>query len=98
MSSLAAVVAGLACYRVVMLVTADEVSAPWRQHLQGWLHASGRPRLAAALECPWCVSVWVAPPVVGSALWWSAGWGWWLVAGSLACSGVTGLLASVARP
>lgn len=71
----------------------DDAAAEWEDA------AAARPhRLAYLLDCPWCASVWLAPPVVASALWWSDGWGWWLTAGSLAASGVTGLLATLASP
>lgn len=96
--ALVAVVTVLAVYRLTLLVTADELTAPARQRAIGRLAEAERYRLAAALECPWCVSVWVAPAVVGSALLWSSSTAWWLVAGSLAAAAVTGALATVARP
>lgn len=90
---LVALVAALALYRATLLVTADEVTRPWRE---GITEKAGR--LAYLVECPWCTSMWLAPAVVGSALAWGDGWGWWLAAGSLAASAVTGFLASYASP
>ena len=98
MTGLVAVVTVLAVYRLTLLVAADEITAPVRQRATARLAAGQRHRLAAALECPWCVSVWVAPPVVGSALAWGGSTVWWLVAGSLAASAATGALAAAARP
>lgn len=98
MSPLVALVAALACYRITLLVVADEITAPARQRARTWLEHAGRDRLGYALTCPWCASVWLAPLVVGSAIAWGDGWGWWLAAGSLAASAVVGALATVARP
>lgn len=90
------VVAALATYRATLLVTADELTRPPRE----WAIAKvgEESRWAHLIECPWCVSCWLAGPVVASALWWSDGWGWWLVAGGLAASATTGFLASYASP
>lgn len=84
-------VTALAVYRLTLLVTADAITGPLRGRLP-------EGRLAELLGCPWCSSVWLAPPVVASGLWWSTGWGWWLVMGSLAASAVAGFLASYASP
>lgn len=95
---LVAVVTVLALYRLTLLVTADAIFAPQRERAIERHREAGRHRLAALLECPWCVSVWLAPPVVASALLWSSSWAWWLAAGSMAASAATGALATFARP
>lgn len=83
---LTAVVAGLALYRLTRLITADAITEPLRDRAPGWM--------SPMLGCPWCLSMWLAPPVAASVLWLSDGWGWWLAAGSLAGSAVAGLLSA----
>lgn len=56
------------------------------------------PKLAVLAVCPWCASPYIAVPAVWLTLAFADGWVWWLVAGSLAASGVTGLLAEHASP
>lgn len=90
MSPLVLLVAALATYRLTLLVTADAITAPARERTWGWL--------AELTHCHWCASVWLAPAMVASALWWSNGWGWWLACGSLSVSAVTGVLGTFARP
>lgn len=55
-------------------------------------------KLATLITCPWCASMWLAGPVVASAIWWGDGRGWLLAAGTLAASAVTGFLATFASP
>lgn len=86
----------LAVYRLTLLVTADELTRPWREWAIEKLGAESR--WAYLIECPWCCSMYVAPPAVLSALAWSDGWGWKLAAGSLAASAVTGIAATYASP
>lgn len=89
-------VAMLATYRVTLLVTADEITAPPREWLLGRLRPEGQ--WATLLQCPWCVSWWVGLVVCGT------GWAfgdrvWWFVpAWALAASAVTGALATHASP
>jgi hypothetical protein len=66
----------LACFRLTHLVIHDAIFAPVRDLLIG--HTLGetrdmaghrppvaaRPRMAMFLSCPWCVSAWLAVPVV----------------------------------
>lgn len=66
----------LAVFRLTHLIIDDAVAAPLRDLLIG--HAYGetrdmagmrppvaaRPRMAMFLACPWCVSFWLAIPVV----------------------------------
>lgn len=87
---LVALVAALAVYRLTLLVTSDAVTEPLRERSSGWL--------GELLSCPWCSSMWLAPPVVASAVWWSTGRAWWIAMGSLAASAVAGFLAEFARP
>lgn len=56
------------------------------------------PWLAGVLDCPWCASPYAAVVAVAGTLWVGATPGWWLVYGTAAASGVTGLLASKASP
>lgn len=56
------------------------------------------PRWLIMLDCPWCVSWWIAVPVSWSA-WCFGDRSWWFVpAVALAASGVTGILATYAKP
>lgn len=98
MTPLAWVLAVLATYRLTMLAGDDKITELPRAAAAVRLLARGRARLAEALGCPWCWSVWIAPPVVWSGLEWSTGWGWQLAAGALSASAVTGVLATYARP
>jgi hypothetical protein len=98
MSALAWLLALGAAARITLLVVADEITKPLRERI--W----ERPRveldhgIGYLLTCPWCASIWVAPPVLASGLAWGDGWGWQLAAGSLAVSFVVGWLASFASP
>lgn len=79
-----AVLVALVVARVTRLIVADTIVDGVRRHLVGWW--------GAWVSCPWCVSVWVAAPVVASAVMWGSQ-GWWRGA-ALACgaSYVTGFL------
>lgn len=64
---LAVVVFSLAVARVTGLIVQDTITEPIRDRLSVWL--DDRPKtlgsfLAALLECPWCVSVWVSAVAV----------------------------------
>lgn len=96
MTPLAWLLAVLATYRATLLVVADELTRPQRDALLRRLGPEHR--VSYLLTCPWCASPYVATVVVGSGLAWSTGWGWQLVAGVLAASGVTGALARYASP
>jgi hypothetical protein len=61
-----------AVWRVTLLAVADEITAPARDAV---LRRFRGERLAYAASCPWCASVWLAVPIVGSGLAWSiTGW------------------------
>lgn len=83
----ALVVLALAVYRLTRLVTTDALTDPLRGRL------GRRPKLVSFLECPWCVSVWLAAAVVVEV---EERW-WWTFAAPaalvLALSAVTGYLA-----
>lgn len=86
----------LAVYRLTLLLVADRLL----QRPRRWLYerSRGAGRLAYFVTCPWCVSVWVGALGALACLRWGDGWGWWLAALTLACSAVTGFLASFASP
>lgn len=96
MTPIAWLLAALATYRLTLLVVADEITAPPRD----WLLRRLGPehKVSYLITCPWCSSIYLAPPVVGSGLAWSTGWAWQLAAGSLAVAGVVGFLARYASP
>ncbi len=66
----------LAVYRLTRLVCADTITAPLREWLVGTRPAverqlsgsrimiAARPRVAAFITCPWCVSPWLSAPVI----------------------------------
>lgn len=90
------VLAVLACYRLTLLVVADEITSRQRD----WLLRRLGPdhKVSYLITCPWCTSVWLAGPVVWSGLAWSNGWAWQLAAGTLATAGAVGFLARYASP
>lgn len=93
----------LAVFRITRLIVADSITASLRarligrsyegqpRHMDGTRVAvAARPKLAEFLGCAWCVSAWVAVPVVAAqAL--IAGV-WLYVSAVLAFSAVAGLL------
>lgn len=98
MTGLVTVLAALSVYRLSMLVTNDAITRRPRTAIMRWAGKRQRHKVTEFVGCPWCVSIWLGPPVVGSALAWGTGWGWLLAAGSLSASAVTGVIASYARP
>ncbi len=95
---LALAVGALAAYRLTVLVTGDTITKPWRKATQEKFRDQGKEALAEALECPWCVGMWVAGPAAVATLAGQRSRLWWLAAGALASSGATGLLAAFAAP
>jgi hypothetical protein len=93
------IVDALAVYRLAILITKDTITEPLRDRIiampKTWSspaeRISPRPRLAAFITCPWCVSIWIAAAVV--ALTNFAPTPWQYAALGLALSGVTGFLA-----
>lgn len=79
---------GLACYRLTRLITADVIldrprSWLYRNYVE---HAS----VQYLLGCAWCVSIWVALPVLALTAY--AAWFWVWLAWPLAISAVAGYL------
>lgn len=54
----AAVLIGLASWRLWRLVARDDITEPFHSRLQGWPH-----RL---VDCPWCLGTWIAAAVTFS--------------------------------
>lgn len=69
MKYLPALVAVLATQRLTQLVTEDEITRPIRQKVDAWAgdapEFSFKERLAYAVECPACTSIWAAGAVAG---------------------------------
>lgn len=96
---LALAVGTLAAYRVTMLVTSDAITEPLRAKAQAYLDK--RPsteHLTPMLECAWCAGMWVAVPATALTLAGQRKRWWWLGAGSLAASAITGVIATYASP
>lgn len=86
------VVFALAVARVTRLVNQDKITEAPRNAILRRLPDDSL--LAYLLLCPWCVSVYVAPPAAVLAwLWGDSPWVW-VPAAALAMSYVTGWLAS----
>lgn len=64
MPPLIAALAVLAVARLTRLITTDYLTVPARDRLGLWLARRGHVRLLYLLHCPWCASMWVAPPVL----------------------------------
>lgn len=81
----------LACYRAVRLVTRDSVPI-FRVPRDAVLDRWGDTALGELVTCPWCMSVWLAAPILAARALVPA---WWTpLSLVLALSAVTGLLAS----
>jgi hypothetical protein len=81
------VVVVLAVYRLTRLVTADRIMdwfRAWVEARSGWA--------AYLVTCDWCLSIWVAPPVVWVGMVWGELLAVRVVFGALAASALTGLL------
>ncbi|GAA3173109.1 hypothetical protein [Nonomuraea salmonea] len=91
MTILAALLALGATVRLTRLVTADVLTMPIRTYAADrWGEAS---RIAYLLSCPWCASMYVAPPVMATAHVWGGTVVWQVAAGALTASYLTGLAA-----
>jgi len=95
MTALTWVLAVGATWRCTLLIVADEIVRPRREWAEDRV---GTAWFSYLISCPWCMSIWVAPLVVGSGLAWGNGWGWQLATGALTASAVTGFLSSFASP
>lgn len=83
---------GLACYRLTRLITTDAIFATPRDELLGALYRNGHPaalKLAEGLECPWCVSIWVAGAITLT----RRERGWARIRRGLAVAAIAGLVA-----
>jgi hypothetical protein len=54
------IVAALAVARITRLLVDDQLTVSWRQRVVKRFGADSMPAYLA--HCPWCVSMWVAPP------------------------------------
>ena len=57
--------------RITRLITSDTITAPLRARAARVIREETRDAFATFITCPWCVSVWVAPPVIALG-WWPA--------------------------
>ena len=62
--------------RLTRLLTADTITAPIRNAIRRRYGAESA--AASFIECPWCVSVWIAAPVAPLAYWFGLNW-WYQV-------------------
>jgi hypothetical protein len=76
----------LAVWRIARLVAVDEVTRPLRERI-----AARGDTWAYFITCPWCVSVWLAPPFAVAAIWWPTNRVVWVVVLSLAASLAAGI-------
>lgn len=94
-----------ATFRLTRLVTTDRVTlrvreAIWTRDVdRGKVDEEGKAdgALSYLVDCPWCVSMYLAWPPAVAAVWWPENRGVWLVLAALTASAATGLLAQVER-
>lgn len=60
----ALLIATLATYRVVRLVTLEEGPFSLALKLRGLLDPDGHTWIGRGMQCPWCLSFWIAPALV----------------------------------
>jgi hypothetical protein len=90
-STLLAVLMILAVWRVARLVTVDFITEP----IRAWAARRGE-KVGYLFECPWCLSIWLAPLVAAGVFAAEASKPWlWIVLLTLVGSGAAGLLTSV---
>jgi hypothetical protein len=57
-------VSALAVHRLTRLAVADEVTRPLRERVTSWAEGDAwrpaHPQVAYFINCPWCISLWVA--------------------------------------
>lgn len=88
----------LAVWRLARLITTDFLTEPIRNWVSGYdakTESEQRPRLGYLFSCPWCMSIWIAAPVIWPALWWPDNRAVLLVLAALTASGVAGMLATI---
>jgi hypothetical protein len=85
----------LAFARVVVLITADMITARRRDAVVEALAGRGHTLAAYMVTCPWCVSIWLAIPA--APIIYAYGHHWWLFlpALALALSAAAGALGRV---
>lgn len=89
MTALLFLIAALATYRLVRLVTADKITEPIRAFAE-------RRRWSGYLaQCDWCLSIWVAPGPAAAVVLWHDNRVVLIGLVALAFSAVTGLIATV---
>ena len=82
----------LATYRLVRLVTADQITLP----LRSWV--ADRSEWAGYLvTCDWCLSIWIAPAPTAALLLWQEHLPVQIALLALALSALTGLLSLLER-
>ena len=81
------ILCSLATYRIVRLVAIEEGPFSLSQKLRNVTDPDGRTWIGRGLQCPWCISFWVAPVTVYAA---SYATGAIIIAG-LAVSALVGL-------
>jgi hypothetical protein len=79
--------------RLTRLLNSDVLAAPFRTRVERRFGSGSR--VAYLMTCPWCASIWIAPPVVAAAA--ALGGTWWFTfpAACLTVSYVYGLTASL---
>lgn len=76
----------LAVYRLSRLVTRDIIL----NRPRNWLVDNFEGWVVTLMLCPWCISVWIAPPVIVLTIYCWPWWSWVMV--GLAASAVAGQL------
>lgn len=104
-STIVLLIDALACFRLTHLIIDDAIFAPVRDRLIGNAYGetrdlaghrpriAARPRVAAFLTCPWCVSFWLGLLVVVLQVLIPAAW--FYAAVTLALSAFAGLLSEI---
>lgn len=86
------VVSILAGYRMIRLIQIDSITEPMRAAVWGWLARHRRFKsLRKLLNCPFCLSFWIAALIIAGNAWF--GPLWWLVLRIFALWAVIGFLA-----
>lgn len=86
------IITALATYRLVRIVTADQITQP----LRGWI--ADRSGWAGYLvTCDWCLSIWAAPAPAAALLLWQEHLLVQIALLALALSAITGLISLIER-
>lgn len=87
-----------AVWRLSRLVATDFLTQPLRDRVIGWdekKQIERHPKLGYLVSCSWCISIWIAPPMMAVALYWPTNRIVLLGFTSLAASGLAGMMATV---